>query len=48
MDTNVFSSFIFSKYALEEMLERKEGMIIFVSSVIGHVGHEDQTIYTMT
>ena len=48
MDTNVFSSFIFSKYAVEDMLKRKEGMIVFVSSVTGHVGHEDETIYTMT
>ena len=48
MDTNVFSSFIFSKYAVEDMLKRKEGIIVFVSSVTGHVGHEDETIYTMT
>ena len=48
MDTNVFSSFIFSKYAAHEMVQAKEGRIIFVSSVTGHVGHEDETIYTMT
>ena len=48
MYINVFSSFIFSKYAVEDMLKRKEGMIVFVSSVTGHVGHEDETIYTMT
>ena len=48
MDTNVFSSFMFSKYAAAEMLKRHEGKIIFVSSVTGHVGHEDETIYTMT
>ena len=30
------------------MLKRKEGMIVFVYSVTGHVGHEDETIYTMT
>ena len=23
-------------------------MIVFVSSVTGHIGHEDETIYTMT
>ena len=44
MDTNVFSSFICSKYAVEDMLKRKEGMIVFMSSVTGHVGHEDETI----
>ena len=48
MDTNVRSSFLFSKYAATEMLKRKEGKIIFVSSVTGHIGHEDETIYTMT
>lgn len=48
MDTNVFLSFIFSKYAAIEMLKKRQGKIIFVSSVTGHVGHEDETIYTMT
>lgn len=48
MDTNVFSSFIFSKYAIADMLTRGEGRVIFVSSVTGHIGHEDETIYTMT
>ena len=28
--------------------EKKEGMIVFVSSVIGHTRYEDETIYTMT
>ncbi|MBR1811404.1 MAG: SDR family oxidoreductase [Clostridia bacterium] len=48
MDTNVFSSFMFSKYAAADMLKRGEGRIIFVSSVTGHIGHADETIYTMT
>ena len=48
MSTNVFSSFMFSKYAAIDMLKRQSGKIIFVSSVTGHVGHEDETIYTMT
>lgn len=48
MDTNVFSSFLFSKYAAMDMLKRKEGGIIFVSSVTGHIGHTDEAIYTMT
>lgn len=48
MDTNVFSSFMFSKYAAQDMLKRHEGKIIFVSSVTGHVGHAEETIYTMT
>lgn len=47
-DTNVFSSFLFSKYAVMDMLKRREGRIIFVLLVTGHVGHEDETIYTMT
>ena len=48
MDTNVRSSFFFSKYAVIDMLKRHEGRIIMVSSVTGHIGHEDETIYTMT
>lgn len=48
MDTNVLSSFLFSKYAAMDMLKRKEGRIIFVSSVTGHIGHADEAIYTMT
>ena len=48
MDTNLRSSFFFSKYAVMDMLKRKEGRVIMVSSVTGHVGHEDETIYTMT
>lgn len=48
VDTNVFSSFMFSKYAVADMLKRHEGKIIFVSSVTGHIGHEDETIYTMS
>ena len=48
MDTNVFSSFIFSKYAAHEMVKQGGGRILFVSSVTGHIGHTDETIYTMT
>ena len=48
MDTNVRSTFFFSKYAVIDMLKRHEGRIIMVSSVTGHIGHEDETIYTMT
>ena len=48
MDTNAHSTFFFSKYAVIDMLKRHEGRIIMVSSVTGHIGHEDETIYTMT
>ena len=48
MNTNVRSTFFFSKYAVQDMLKRHEGRVIMVSSVTGHVGHEDETIYTMT
>lgn len=48
MDTNVRSTFNFSKYAAMDMLKRNEGRIIMVSSVTGHIGHADETIYTMT
>ncbi len=48
MDTNVRSTFNFSRYAVMDMLKRNEGRIIMVSSVTGHIGHADETIYTMT
>ena len=48
MNTNVRSSFFFSKYAVMDMLKRHEGRVIMVSSVTGHIGHKDETIYTMT
>lgn len=48
MDTNVRSTFNFSKYAAQDMLRRHEGRIIMVTSVTGHIGHADETIYTMT
>lgn len=48
MDTNIRSSFMFSKYAAIDMLKRNNGRIIMVSSVTGHIGHADETIYTMT
>lgn len=48
MNTNVRSSFFFSKYAVIDMIKRKEGRVIMVSSVTGHIGHTDETIYTMT
>lgn len=48
MNTNVRSTFFFSKYAVIDMLKRHEGRVIMVSSVTGHIGHKDETIYTMT
>lgn len=48
MDTNIRSTFMFSKYASADMLKRGSGQIVMVSSVTGHIGHEDETIYTMT
>ena len=48
MDTNLRSSFAFSKYTVTDMLKRNSGMVVMVSSVTGHIGHEDETIYTCT
>ncbi|MBQ7488831.1 MAG: SDR family oxidoreductase [Clostridia bacterium] len=48
MNTDVRSTFNFSKYAAQDMLKRHEGRIIMVTSVTGHIGHADETIYTMT
>lgn len=53
MNTNVRSTFAFTKYAIADMLRREDGgkwcgTVVMVSSVTGHIGHADETIYTMT
>lgn len=46
MDSNVRSAFAFTKHAVPEMIKRKDGQIIMVSSVTGIFGHKDETAYT--
>lgn len=48
MNTNCRSMFLFSKYALMDMVKRDQGIIVVVSSITGYIGHKDETIYTMT
>ena len=46
MNSNVRSAFAFTKYTVPEMLKRKDGQIVLVSSVTGIRGHADETAYT--
>lgn len=46
MNSNVRSAYAFTKYAVPEMLKRKDGQIILTSSVTGIKGHPDETAYT--
>lgn len=46
MNSNCRSMFAFSKYAVNDMIKRDEGIIVMVSSITGYIGHEDECIYT--
>ena len=46
MDTNVRSTFSFTKYTVPEMKKQHAGQIILTSSVTGIKGHADETAYT--
>lgn len=46
MDTNLNSAFYLSKAVLPQMVERKEGKLIFVSSVWGNVGASTEVAYS--
>jgi 3-oxoacyl-[acyl-carrier protein] reductase len=45
MDTNMKSSFLFSRYAVPVMLEQKRGDILFISSVAGLQGSPGEAVY---
>ena len=45
MNTNCRSMFLFSKYALMDMVKRDQGIIVVVSSITGYIGHKDETAY---
>ncbi len=48
MGTNMRSTFLFSRYAVEAMLPRKSGLILTVSSVAGLHGFANEAIYCST
>ena len=45
MDTNMRSTFLFTKAFLQPMIERKSGWIVFVASVSGLFGFPGETAY---
>ena len=46
IDTNLTSTFLFSKFAIKKMLKNKSGKIINITSVVGHTGNVGQANYT--
>ena len=46
IDTNLTSTFLFSKFAIKKMLKSKSGKIINITSVVGHTGNVGQANYT--
>jgi 3-oxoacyl-[acyl-carrier protein] reductase len=48
MTTNMRSTFLFSKHAVDAMLPRKSGMIVTVSSVAGIYGFAGEAVYCAT
>lgn len=46
VDTSLTGAFLFSKYALPGMIERKWGRVIHIASMIGQVGLGERPAYT--
>lgn len=48
MDTNVRSTFLFTRHATPHMIERKSGTILMLSSMAGVYGFAGEAVYCMT
>ena len=48
MDSNVRSSFLFSRYAVPEMIKQKSGTLLFISSMAGIYGFPGEAVYCST
>jgi NADP-dependent 3-hydroxy acid dehydrogenase YdfG len=48
MDTNVRSTFLFTRHAVPVMLEQKSGTILIISSMAGVYGFGGEAVYCMT
>jgi 3-oxoacyl-[acyl-carrier protein] reductase len=48
MNTNVRSSFLFSRYAVPGMMERGSGTVLFISSMAGIYGFPGEAVYCAT
>ena len=48
MDTNVRSSFLFTRYAVPRMIEQGSGTVLFISSMAGIYGFPGEAVYCAT
>lgn len=48
MDSNVRSTFLFTRYAVPRMIEQKSGLILMISSMAGNYGFAGQAVYCAT
>src|SRR5258708_19983499 len=48
MDTNVRSTFLFTRHTVPVMLQRKEGTILMISSMAGVYGFAGEAVYCAT
>jgi 3-oxoacyl-[acyl-carrier protein] reductase len=48
VDTNVRSSFLFTRYAVPHMIERGSGTVLFISSMAGIYGFGGEAVYCAT
>jgi len=48
VDTNIRSTFLFTRHALPAMLEQKQGQILIISSVAGKYGFAGESVYCAT
>jgi NADP-dependent 3-hydroxy acid dehydrogenase YdfG len=48
MDTNVRSTFLFTRHTVPVMLERKQGTILMISSMAGVYGFGGEAVYCAT
>jgi 3-oxoacyl-[acyl-carrier protein] reductase len=48
MDSNVRSSFLFSRHAVPVMLEQKRGLVLMISSMAGVYGFPGEAVYCAT
>ncbi len=48
MDANMKSSFLFSRYAVPQMIAQKSGILLFISSIAGLQGYAGEAVYCAT
>ena len=48
MDSNMRSTFLFTRYAVPHMIERKSGTVLMISSMAGKYGFAGEAVYCAT